>query len=93
MTDLSPAQHELLWEISRHTFGWTFCRGPQLRTARALERNGLLTIDMRRPNLPTCAPTDTGRELLAGMYPVSPFTLDTNFAPAGGWTPREGVAA
>lgn len=90
-----PMRH-LLWTVAQHKYGWAHCpnvygRIRRLQTAQALERRGLVTVDVDRPHLPMCSATDAGREEIERRWPASPFVLGTYERQPGGWTPLEGT--
>lgn len=89
---------DLLWTVAQHKYGWAHCpnvgRGTRrLQVALALERRGLVAVDLSKPHMPTCSATAAGRVEIERRWPVSPFALGTYEHQPGGWTPREGVAA
>lgn len=89
---LTAPMRRLLWTIAQHKYGWAHCirqfGANRFKTAEALERRGLVTIDAD-PYGPTCSATDAGRAVIAELFPVSPFVLRTYEHQAGGWTPCE----
>lgn len=90
-THLSDPMRRLLWTIAQHKYGWAHCFTVyRLRTAEALERRGLVTVDRSKLHDLTCSPTDAGKTLIARLWPVSPFVLGTYDHQPGGWTPLHG---
>ncbi len=85
---LSVHMRRLLWTIAQHKYGWCYCpRGFsdfRFRSAEALERRSLVTVDRERM---ACQSTDAGRDMIERLFPVSPFILRTYDPQPGGWTP------
>lgn len=95
---LTDSMRDLLWTIAQHKYGWAHCpnhggRVRRFQTAVALERRGLVRIDLTKPHMPTCSPTAAGLIVIRTEWPISPYVLGTYDHQPGGWTPREGVTA
>lgn len=97
---LSAAMRDFLWTIAQHRYGWTHCSnvGSQrsLQTAEALERRGLVHVLDRDGLHPKAVATSDGYSLMARLFPISPFVLNTYDWRLvrelfGHWTPRPGV--
>lgn len=86
MTELTAPQRKLLWTVAQHIYGCVFVAlGPQMQTAQALERLGLVRVD--RTGQPTATATEAGRDYIAREWPVSPFVLGSYDHQPQGWTP------
>lgn len=94
---MSTAQRDLLWTVAQHKYGWAYVsrhRG-QLQVADALVRRNLVEWGSkgRDHRHPTIVATDTGREVIAQEWPVSPLNLGTYDHQPNGWDPRDGRQA
>ena len=89
---LTQPMRDLLWIVAQHKYGWAHCpnagRERRLQVAQALERRGLVDVDLSKPHMPTCSVTPEGRMEILDRWPVSPYILSTYEHQPGGWTPK-----
>lgn len=82
---LNEAQAHLLWRVAQHKYGWCYLNSVgQRSTGRALERRGLVTVEINHTGFSIEA-SDAGKAEIAERWPNSPLALDTYDTPAGGW--------
>lgn len=82
---LNEVQARLLWCVAQHKYGWCYLNSVgQRSTGRALERRGLVTVEINHTGFSIEA-TDAGKAEIAERWPNSPLALGTYNTPARGW--------